>query len=114
MTRIQTVFAKSGGDKKMRSVRDYHIHTTCPICGENQLLSQAKVEEAGAETIYYCKAGCQPILIISKPESKGMPGRGFRIGDFLIRNATDLIIPFKTADVLIPASSAALVRRTDL
>jgi predicted RNA-binding Zn-ribbon protein involved in translation (DUF1610 family) len=114
MTRIQTVFAKSGGDKRMRKIRDSQIHTSCPACGEAQVLSQAKIAEDGEETVYRCRAGCQPLLIISKPESKGMPGRGFRLGNFLIRNVTDLIIPGTTGDVLIPASSAALVRRTDL
>jgi hypothetical protein len=113
MVRVQSVFAKSGGDKVMRAIKDSGIKTICPACKQSQYLSEARVSEKDGETIYKCKDGCRTLVIVGNPEAKPMANRGFLLGNYVIRNATDLIIPQRTADVLIPACSAALKKRTD-
>lgn len=75
------------GDTRLPS--DAGIWTTCPTCQEKQALAEATVEH-GDETVYTCKNGCQPILIVGAPGSVPWPGRGYRIKDWSLRNAADL------------------------
>jgi hypothetical protein len=62
------------------------------------------------ETLYPCPNGCAPILIISTPGVILWEGRGWRIGEWVIRNPIDL--HWKPtgafAEMLIPAREHAL------
>jgi hypothetical protein len=114
IVKAEDAFAKrdvrpSGG----RAIRDSDMITKCPTCGAEQALSEATLSLDQDNTIYICKNGCQPVAVISRPGIVAWPGRGYRIGEFVIRNAEDIRI--KTEDmggtVLIPASKAALMKK---
>lgn len=63
--------------------------------------------------MYTCKNDCQPIIVVSRPGLVAWPGRGYRLDNYVVRNASDMF--FKTADmqaaVLMPASKSALMKR---
>lgn len=93
------------------------MRTICPTCQEIQTLAEASVE-LGDETVYECKNGCQPILIVAPPNASGKPwpGRGFRVRDWVIRNVSDLLISYVDGDgreleggIKLPMRSAALL-----
>lgn len=99
----------------LRLPSDAQITTSCPTCGEKQSLSEAAIIDEGDELIYACKIGCGPMLVIGPPNDEPWPGRGYRMGDWVLRNATDLT--FRLIDqsgkpsgqpVFFPASSHAL------
>jgi hypothetical protein len=71
---------------------DDHIKTTCPTCGEDQALSDAAYVDGDVESVYTCKKGCQPVLIVGPPGTHPWPGRGYRMGDFTLRNPADLYL----------------------
>jgi|SRR5690349_16011453 len=92
---------------------DADMRTACPTCGLSQSLGDAQVRRDGLDTIYQCRNGCQTIVVVSSPESDSWQGAGYRLGDFVIRNAKDIYLPLIGGDgeVRIPASPAALMRR---
>jgi hypothetical protein len=98
---------------------DSEIKAKCPTCGDQQFLSEANVKRDGPDTVYVCRNGCQPIVVVSKPGDTAWPGRGYRLGPHVVRNACDLVLPvislsnpaFVPPSVLIPASKAALMRQ---
>lgn len=89
---------------------DAEMHTFCPTCHHDQRLADADVRRDGEETVYICKNGCQVIVVVGSPGSSPWPGRGFRVGDYVIRNASDLLLPIGIKAVKIPASPAALMK----
>lgn len=91
---------------------DRDIRTSCPSCGEEQTLGEAELRRNGTDTLYTCKNGCQVIVVVGLPGSSPWPGRGYRLGNHVIRNARDLYLPVigSAGTVLIPASPAALKR----
>jgi hypothetical protein len=92
-------------------VEESDCWTSCPTCGQVQAASLAGVDRSESlVTTYICTKGCGPILIISTPGVVPWEGRGYRVGDWMIRNPTDLFFRPRGAerDVLIPASLAAL------
>jgi hypothetical protein len=98
---------------------DSEVRAKCPTCSAQQFLSEATMKRDGADTVYVCRNGCQPIVVVSKPGDTAWPGRGYRLGPHVIRNACDLVLPvislsnpaFLPPAVLIPASKAALMRQ---
>jgi|GEM_PF-3157580 len=103
--------APAGG----RLPTDAEMETQCPTCGTAQFLSEAAVRRSGTDTVYHCKKGCQAITVVSNPETTEWPGRGYRVGDYVIRNAAALLLPMMTEHgptktVTFPASPAALMK----
>ena len=89
------------------------LETTCPECGTSQRLAEATPETAedGLETTYRCRTGDgSAILIVSTPGVVPWEGRGYQLGDWVIRNPSDLYIHVSHAPppILIPASAHAL------
>jgi hypothetical protein len=107
LTRVSQILPP-GDQSKART--DAWIQAQCPVCSAMQRLSEAHVQHVGSKTVYTCKAGCCTLVIVGDPEARAWPGRGFRLGDYLLRNAVDLLIDVaNTANkVKIPASPAAL------
>ena len=91
---------------------DANFLTECPTCKTKQYLSDAPISLDGEETLYTCKNGCQPIVVISRPGLVAWPGRGYRVGTHVIRNASDIIISTTgmAYPIFIPASKAALMK----
>lgn len=91
-------------------ITEDHFKTTCHVCETSQLLTEAEVKEINKETHYRCKNGCQTLLIIGIPGTVPIPGRGYRLNDYVVRNSNDVI--FKTPDtrlpILLPKSPASL------
>jgi hypothetical protein len=89
---------------------DDQMHTSCPGCGLSQSLDQATLNETDPLETIYCCMGCQaPILIVSTPGVVPWQGRGYRLGDWSIRNPNDLhVLQSGSAEVLLPASANAL------
>ena len=108
---LQQLQLKSGS----RLATDKEIYTTCPTCKEKQTLSKAQIAREGRETVYTCCNGCQAIVVVGEPNEDGNPwqGRGYRLGDYVIRNAQDMYLPVVGAkkEVIIPASKAALMKQ---
>jgi predicted RNA-binding Zn-ribbon protein involved in translation (DUF1610 family) len=102
-----------------RLPNDSEVKAKCPTCGEQQFLSEATIKRDGADTVYVCRNGCQLIVVVSKPGDTAWPGRGYRLGPHVIRNACDLLLPIISLSnpalvppaVIIPASKAALMRQ---
>jgi hypothetical protein len=95
-----------------RPPTDDQITTSCRTCGAAQKLIECEVRRDGADTVYVCRNGCQVLVVVSAPGDSSWPGRGYRLGDHVIRNASDLLLAVAgaTAQVLIPASPAALMK----
>jgi hypothetical protein len=97
---IQDVFNRapikipSGGE-----FTDGMFATACPTCGERQNLNECNVVVEDTDTVYYCKNGCQRIAIVSPSSltAKPWPGRGFRLKDFVVRNAEDIFLGCRIA-----------------
>jgi hypothetical protein len=107
---VQDVFnrapikTRSGGE-----FTDTMFTTTCPTCRERQNLSDCKVVVEDSDTVYYCKNGCQRIAVVSRPSGISWSGRGYRLKDFVIRNAEDLFCKLQNDNgIKIPKSLAAL------
>lgn len=114
LVRVEDVFAKQGiGPKGGRPIKDSDMKTACPACGTDQLLSEAAVSLDEGETVYTCRNGCLPIVVIGRPGVVAWEGRGYRLGEHVVRNVRDIIV--KTEDMstalLINASKAALIKK---
>jgi hypothetical protein len=114
VVRLEEVFLKAGlGPKGKLPIRDADFTTACPTCSTQQAASEASISLDGSDTVYTCKNDCQPIIVVSRPGLVAWPGRGYRLDNYVVRNASDMF--FKTADmqaaVLMPASKSALMKR---
>lgn len=112
--RVEEVFAKQKlGQNGGRPILDSDMRTTCPACATEQLLSDAVLSLDGDETVYTCKHGCQPLVVVGRPGVVAWPGRGYRLGDHVIRNVRDVFV--KTEDMaktlVLDAREAALMKR---
>lgn len=82
---------------------DADIVAECPSCGDVQL-SKCTVTQ-GEETTYMHRCGNTMLIIgAPNPDGKPWPGRGYRLNDFVLRNAVVLRI----GRVRVDASPAAL------
>ncbi len=107
LVRVEDVFAKLKPPPA-----DDQVTTSCRTCGTAQKLTECEVRRDGSDTVYVCRNGCQVLVVVGAPGDSPWPGRGYRLGDHVIRNAGDLFLalPGATAQVLIPASPAALMK----
>ena len=113
IVRAEEVFKNAGIRGPNNSVFfDADFVTECPTCKVKQHLAEAAISLDGDDTLYSCKNGCQPITVISRPGIVAWPGRGYRLGTHVIRNACDIVISTKgmAKALLIPASKAALMK----
>ncbi|WP_439148349.1 toll/interleukin-1 receptor domain-containing protein [Vibrio sp.] len=112
IVKAETVFERALDFKDCRLFRDSDMNTECPACNSQQNLSEATLSLDDDDTIYTCKNGCQPLLVISRPGMVAWPGRGFRLQDYVIRNVRDITIKTENMGMpmLIPASKAALMK----
>ena len=113
IVKVEKVFRKQSiGVKGGRPFEDKDMLTECPACGTKQILAEAVLSLDAEDTVYTCKNGCQPLVVVSRPGIVVWPGRGCRLGDHVIRNVRDIII--KTEDMGVPvvinASKAALMK----
>ncbi len=102
---------KSAGIEAPDPISDDQFTTTCPQCNATQTLAAAEItRDHGGETVYTCEKGCVPLLVVSPPESSEWPGRGYRLGNWVLRNPADIYFkqPSLKAAVLLPASPEAL------
>ncbi len=85
--------------------------TKCPTCERSQRLDETSVERTEQHDVTYsCMFGCGPILMVSVPGVAAWQGRGYRLGDWVVRNPTDLFFqpPGAHVPVKLPASPTAL------
>ena len=108
----ESVFKNALDFKGSQPYRDKDMVTECPACSESQNLTEATISLDHDNTIYTCKNGCQPLVVISRPGKVAWPGRGYRLKDYVIRNIRDITI--KTEGMRMPfvinASKAALMK----
>jgi len=92
--------------------RDCDITTKCPTCAHVQTLQDAEVFLDGEETIYLCKNGCQPIVVVGPLGNSPWPERSYRLGQHVIVNAQDLFfnVSNPAGVIVIPGSLAALMK----
>ncbi|WP_043317141.1 toll/interleukin-1 receptor domain-containing protein [Microbulbifer sp. HZ11] len=112
IVKAETVFERALDFKDGRPFRDSDMNTECPACNSQQNLSEATLSLDYDDTIYTCKNGCQPLVVIGRPGMVAWPGRGFRLKDYVIRNVRDITIKTENMGMpmLIPASKAALMK----
>lgn len=94
-----------------RTAREHEYWTTCSSCEREVRLHKATVEQTDPlETIYRCPQCGGVILIISTPGVVAWEGRGYRWGDWMVRNPSDLYFQGLGMEgtVLTPASPHAL------
>lgn len=89
-------------------ISDCIFGLTCPTCEEQQFLSLCTIFEENGETHYQCKNACQDLLIIGKPVEKPIKGRGYRLNEYVLRNANDLNIYTTGGIVQLIKSPSAL------
>jgi hypothetical protein len=83
-------------------ITDADITCECLSCKNSILLSDCTIEQ-NRETIYKCECGAT-LIRIAPPSPVPSPGAGYRLGDFVLRNAGDV----RCGPVLIPRSPNAL------
>lgn len=115
--RVQAVFNRTGLSNANGSFDDKQMLISCPVCHEQQSLHDAIVHFAGGETRYDCKNGCQTLVVVMGigPEAKPWPGRGYHVGDYIIRNIADLRVITRSdgAGIVLPARPHALAPESD-
>ncbi|MAT85204.1 MAG: hypothetical protein CMQ43_06000 [Gammaproteobacteria bacterium] len=102
-TLVSEVFRKAGIKSDLDLIEENFI-TQCPSCGESFPLSECSVADDEDGTIYSRRCCDATILIVSSPIDIPRKGYGYRLKDYVIRNATDI----RFGKVLIPASPDAL------
>jgi TIR domain len=112
IVRAEEVFKNAGiSGPNGSTFSDANFQTDCPTCQTKQRLSEAPISLDNDDTVYSCKNGCQPIVAISRPGIVAWPGRGYRVGAHVIRNAADIfVLSAGMKPVLIPAAKAALMK----
>lgn len=112
IVRAETVFKKVLDFKGKQPFRDSDMKTECPACNTAQNLSESTISLDSHDTVYTCKNGCQPLVVISRPGMVAWPGRGYRLQNYVIRNVRDIFIKTESMSIpmLIPASKAALMK----
>ena len=114
LVRVEDVLSKAlRSPVAWRLAKDEELLTSCPTCNEDQFLNEGSVSRVEDETVYECKNGCQAIVIVGKPGDSPWEGRGYRLDEYVIRNATDIWMPVLGTGrtVFIPASPAALMKK---
>jgi len=116
LVRVEDVFASQLTPPRGDALpADRHVNTSCPTCGESQTLAEAEASRGDEGTIYVCKNGCQPIVIVGSAGDTAWEGRGYRLGEHVIRNASDLecVMPLTPGVpiIRIPRSPSALMRK---
>lgn len=116
IVRVQDVFAKQNippANEGNVASRDSDMRISCPACHSEQRLDEATIRLEDAETIYMCKNGCQPLVVVGRPGEVAWPGRGWRLGDRVVRNVRDIL--WQTKDMGVPvrlnACTAALMKK---
>lgn len=111
LVRAQDVFFLAKIDQLGDPLQEDEMWTICPTCQAEQNLREASISRQGDETVYSCKNGCQPIVIIGEPLKIAIPDRGYRLGSYVIRNAKDVTIRRDGwgGPLLLPASRTALM-----
>lgn len=112
IVKVEAVFASALDMQGGQQICDADIKTDCPACNTNQTLAEAIISLDNDNTIYTCKYGCQPLVIVSRPGMVAWPGRGYRLNNYVIRNVRDVLVKTErmTKSLLIPASNAALMK----
>jgi predicted RNA-binding Zn-ribbon protein involved in translation (DUF1610 family) len=89
--------------------RERDITTSCPSCGQEQSLRDAQVDDDDVwETRYSCRRCHQTILLIGTPGVVPWKGRGYRLGEWVLRNPSELDIHLRTGVIRLSASPHAL------
>lgn len=76
----------------MQPITDADIMAECPVCHIVASFEDSRKIQTN-ETTYLCPHCNGVITILGRPnpDGKPWPGRGYRIDNFLVRNAADLI-----------------------
>jgi len=91
-------------------VREEHITTHCDQCGEDRNIAECVTAVKENVRSYRCPVCSDLLVIIDQPGDKPIPGRGSRIGDWVVRNVTplDVFVAHGAPHLSIPASTQAI------
>lgn len=91
---LEQIREMSGGHEGwMRYGLDAEIRTSCPSCGDKQTLSECEVKREGNDTVYWCRSGCQKIVVVG-PQVESLLREGETPwGERVIRNIAEMHIP---------------------
>ncbi len=109
---VSEVLNAKATEGQVPAAEEIDFWTDCPTCHTTVPLSETTVEtdDETQETTYRHVCGTT-IVIISPPLTVPMEGRGYRLGDWVIRNPRDLSYQpenFPEDHLLFPASPHAL------
>lgn len=74
----------------VQPIADEDIRTACRECGRTQCLAEGAKSRRGLEIVYRCRRCTAMVLVVGVPEKSRWAGRGYRLGDFTIRNPADI------------------------
>lgn len=74
----------------VQPITDEDVRTACRECGHSQCLAEGARSRRGVEIIYRCCRCTAMVLVVGVPEKTRWAGRGYRLGDFTIRNPSDI------------------------
>lgn len=88
-------------------ITDAEIETDCEQCARAVSLGSCRTEQTGQGMLYRCSSCPETVLIVQDfvPGSATWPGRGFRLGQWVLRN----IAPLRFRGILMPASPNASI-----
>lgn len=88
-------------------ISDAEIEADCDACGKPINLGACRTTSTDAGLLYRCKSCPETILIVSAfvEGTAAWPGRGYRLGPWVLRNISEL----RFRGVSIPASPNAAI-----
>ncbi len=97
---------------------DAEISTTCPSCQEEQALTECEVRREGSYTAYWCRNGCQKLVLVGPRQEPVDMNLEMPHGRYVVRNVGELRVPVydkatnqKAATLTFFALRRALVKR---
>ncbi|MHB1681259.1 MAG: hypothetical protein ACYCYO_00325 [Bacilli bacterium] len=110
VVRVSDVLKRAGiVVPNVSEITDGILSSECPTCEEEQFLTSCTIHEKNGETHYMCKNGCQDIVVVGKPLNERVEGKGYRLKDYVMRNAHDILIHAPNGSVVkLPKSPNSL------
>ena len=88
-----------GHEVQIRFGTDAEIRISCPSCGRKQVLSECEMKREGDDTVYWCRNGCQKLIVIG-PQADGPLLFNWESpwGEYVIRNVAEMHVPVYNKD----------------
>jgi hypothetical protein len=72
---------------------DAEFYTTCPSCQDEQALTECEVKREGDYTAYWCRNGCQKLVLVGPRQEPVDMNLETPHGRYVVRNVGELRVP---------------------